>query len=469
MTNLTQSPLFDIVVPVHNQGAWVDLCVRAVEYQTKLPYRLIIVDNASDEPATQQLLRSIRGRGHTVIQLPENRSFSNAINAGVAAGTAPNIVVLNDDALVTEGWDGALYQDLQNRDNGLVGAQSNYAAGLQGAPGAPNAGAEPPFLVFVCVALRRIVWDTVGPMDEITFDGWSSEDLDYSWRVKKAGYRLKISSAYVLHAGSRTLAATVGDLSARAANDRKYNLRLKEKWGDAWLAEHMRTTPKMCVISFHYNDYCMVAFKDAMLGLKYANVPFGYHSVTRAPIDFARMKAADYALDNGYDRIVMLDDDSEFPPDLLQRFLRHDKDVVTALAYQRKAPHWPCIFQDGDDGQLYTTPMHDVERTGLRLVSRSGLHVSMIRTSVFAKMREAGIRTYFGGWDGKVGEDMAFSLNCKKIGVPIWCDTDLISPHLAGPTRIDAAYVAAYKIATAPAPNGVQGATIDGVPLVIER
>lgn len=462
-------PLLDIIVPVHDQATWVDLCVRAVEHHTTLPYRLIVVDNASQEAATQNLLRSIRGRGHTVIPLPENRSFSNAINAGVAAGSAPNLVILNDDALVTEGWDAALYQDLQNKDVGLVGAQSNFAAGLQGVPGAPNAGVEPPFVVFVCAALRRQVWDAVGPMDEATFDGFSSEDLDYSWRVKKAGYKLRISRAFVLHVGSRTLQAVVGDGPARAANDQKYNLRLVEKWGKEWVEAHVRAAPKMIVFSFHHIDYCMVKFKDAMLGLRYPGIPFAYHSVTRLPIDSARMAAADFAVDNGYDYLAMLDDDSAFPPDVLRRFLAHDKDVVTALAYMRKKPHSPCIFADGDDGQLLATPIYDAERTGLRRVARTGLHVALIRTSVFRKMREAGIRTYFGGWDGKVGEDMAFSLNCRKVGVPVYCDTDLVATHWGDAEAIDEAYVKAYRMATAPVNGGPVPARMDGVPMVVDR
>jgi GT2 family glycosyltransferase len=461
-------PIFDIIIPVHDQAPWVDLCVRAVEHHTTLPYRIIVVDNASESPLTHRLLRELRDRGHTVIRLPENRSFSNALNAGVALGSAPNLIFLNDDAIVTAGWDAALLQDLQNKDIGLVGARSNFAAGLQG-PGA-QAGVEPPFIVFVCAALRRVVWDAVGPMDEDTFDGWSSEDLDYSWRVMKAGYRLRVSRAYVLHAGSQTLRATVGDDGARAANDRKYNLRLIDKWGQAWFDAHVRATPKMVVFSFHYGDYCMVAFKDAVLGLRYADMPFAFNSVTRLPIDYARRAAADFALDHGFEIIVMLDDDSAFPPDLLKRFLAHGKDVVTALAYQRKKPHGPCIYADGDDGQLLTTPILDAEHTGLRRVSRSGLHVAMIRTSVFQKMRDAGIRTYFGGWEGKVGEDMAFSLNCRKVGVNIYCDTDLVATHYGAPQAIDEAYVKAYRMATAPPPAGLlQPAQIDGHALVVER
>jgi GT2 family glycosyltransferase len=461
-------PILDIVVPIHDQAAWADLCIRAVEHHTRNPYRLILVDNASKEDGTKAVLRGARDRGHTLLSLPENRSFANAVNAGVAMGAGRYVAILNDDALVTEGWDGALLQDLADRDVGLVGARTNYASGPTGDPSWTG---DAPWLVFVCVALRRQVWDAVGPLDEVTFDGFSSEDIDYCWRVVKAGLKLRVSArAYVLHAGSRTLGATVGDPAARAANDRKYNLRLLEKWGRDWVAAHTKLRESVLLVSFHYNEYCLVAFKDAWIGLKRSDgVTFSFESVTRAPIAYARMKAADAALDNGYDVLIMVDDDAEFPSDLVRRLLGHRKDVVTALAYQRKPPHLPCVFDDGDDGQLCAAPIMDAERTGLRRVGRSGLHIAAIRTAVVRRLREAGIRDYFGGFDNKVGEDFAFSLNCKKIGVPVYCDTDLIAPHLGGPLRVDEAYVKAYRAATAPPPGGPVPTLTDGVPLVVLR
>lgn len=462
-------PLLDIVMLVHDQAAWTDLAIRAVEHHTHAPYRLILVDSASRQAETRAVLQAARARGgHTLLTLPENRSFSNGVNVGVAAGSAPHVVLLNSDALVTEGWDGALLQDLANRDVGLVGARSNAVSGAQGDPGFLG---DPPWLAFVCVALRRQIWDVVGPMDEATFDGWSSEDLDYSWRVVKAGYRLRVSSAFVLHAGSRTLAAEVGDAGARAANDARYNRRLTEKWGEAWVRAHSKLRESVLLVSFHYHDWCPVDFKDAWLGLKRSDgVTFSFNSIRRAPIAFGRMKAADFALDQGFDVLIMVDDDAMFPPDLVRRLLAHQKDVVTALAYQRKPPHWPCIFaDDGDGSHLMAAPLMDAEHTGLRVVARSGLHVAMVRTGAIAKLRDAGIREYFGGWDNKVGEDFAFCLNLRKVGVPVHCDTELICPHLADPVRVDEAYVKAYRLATAPPPSAAVPAQINGQPLVVLR
>lgn len=456
VTNI--EPLLDIVMLVHDVPEWADLAIRAVEYHTKNPYRLIIVDNGSKLLETKDMLYDAEIRGHTVLRLSENRSFSSGVNAGVRLGKAKFICILNDDALVTEGWDGALLQDASDKFTGMVGARSNYVSGPQGNPAFTG---EPPYLIFVCVALRRQVWEAVGPMDEETFDGFSSEDLDYSWRVVKAGYRLKVSSAFVLHAGSRTLAATMGDAEARGRNDAKYNARLIDKWGKEWIRAHSQLEGRVLVTSYHAEEWTRVSFMNAVLGLKKSDgVGFAFHSLTRAPIHAARQLMCDYALDHGFDWLVQLDDDATFPVDLIRRLLSHQKDVICALAYQRKPPHLTCAFEIGTDGQM-GIPLEGIEHTGLRRVDVSGFHCSLLRTSVIQRLRDGlkdvegkvlvpGTRQYFGGFENKLGEDFAFCLNLKKLGIPMYVDTEVISGHIGQAIHVDEAYKAAWKAGVTP-------------------
>jgi GT2 family glycosyltransferase len=434
-------PLLDIIIPVHDNAGWLDLCVRAVEHNTRNSYRVIVVDGASREQKTHQVLADLESRGHTVVRLAENRSFSNAINAGVLAGSGKYVVILNDDAIVTEGWDSAILQDLSNKYTGLVGARSNYASGAQGDPSFVG---EPPYLVFVCVGIRREVWDVVGPLDEVTFDGFSTEDIDYSWRVKKAGYNLKVSAAYVLHAGSQTLAATMGGALELQRNNQKYNQRLVDKWGKDWAADHSKLKQNVLVVSFHSEEWTRVSFLGAFIGLKRSDgVSFQFYNHVRAPIHHARLAIADFATDGGFDIVCMLDDDAVFQSDILKTLLKHQKDVVTALAYQRKKPHGACIFELGPDG-LMGGHLEGWEDTGLRRVDVSGLHCAVIHTSVFKKLREAGIRQYFGGFDNKLGEDFAFCVNLKKIGVQVHCDTDVNVGHIGEAIVVDKKYKAEF-------------------------
>lgn len=451
-------PILDIIMLVHDAAEWADLAIRAVEHQTKVPYRLIIIDSASKESKTTEVLEAALKRGHLVHRLHENRSFSNGVNVGVSLGSSKFICILNDDAMVTEGWDAALIQDLADKHTGMVGARSNYAAGAQGDLSFTG---EPPYLVFVCVGITRKVWDVVGQMDEVTFDGFSSEDLDYSWRVKKAGYKLKLSSAYVLHAGSRTLIKTQGTTEGLTRNNEKYNQRLIEKWGKDWIKDHSSTKGRGLVVSYHAEEWTRVTFMGHLMGLrKDDGVGFSYFHMTRAPIHAARQTMCDYALDKGFDWLVQFDDDATFPPDVLKRLLSHQKDVVCALAYQRKPPYFTCAFEQGEDG-LMGQPMEGIEHTGLRRVDVSGFHCSVLRTSVIKKLRDGikdsdgkvlvpGTRQYFGGFENKLGEDFAFCINLKKIGVPVYCDTELIAGHIGAATVVDETYKQLNKAGRAP-------------------
>jgi hypothetical protein len=118
------------------------------------------------------------------------------------------------------------------------------------------------------------------------------------------------------------------------------------------------------------------------------------------------------------------------------------------LAYQRKPPHLTCAFEVGPDGVM-GSPLEGIEHTGLRRVDVSGFHVSALRTSVIKKLRDAGIRQYFGGFENKVGEDFAFCLNLQKVGVQVHVDTELIAGHLGSAILVDEAYKRSWQASQA--------------------
>jgi GT2 family glycosyltransferase len=459
-------PILDIVMLVSNQPTWASIAIHAVEQHTTVPYRLIIVDQATTDERFAEVLGSARSRGHTVIRMAENRSFSNGNNAGVSVGKAKFICILNDDTCVTDGWAEALIQDLSDKSIGLVGARTNYANGPTADPGW-NSKVEPPFMAFVCVATRREIWDQVNGLDEANFTGFSAEDFDLCWRIQKAGYKLKVSErAYVLHAGSRSImhhtSGGSSDQAARqttyAAHNVKYWRVLEEKWGKDFIAEHMKLRQKVLIVSYHAEEWTRVKFAGSLFTLRAgaaaaqagygpeaSNYGFTYYQHTRTPIHLARQLVCDYACDNGFDVLIQLDDDAaDFPSDLIARFLSHGKDVVTALAYQRKPPYLPCIYELVSKDSVNGNPLLGWERTGLRRVDISGFHCSMIKMSVIKKLRAAGVRDYWGGFDLKCGEDFALSHHLRKIGVPLFVDTDLIVGHIASGPVIDENYKRAF-------------------------
>jgi glycosyltransferase involved in cell wall biosynthesis len=265
--------------------------------------------------------------------------------------------------------------------------------------------------------------------------------------VKKAGYKLVTSSAFVLHAGSRTLTALHGDIPKL---NEKYQRKLVDKWGKEWTEEHAKLSKKVLIVSYSAEEWSRGSFFGSLLGLKRSDGHgFSFHRMERAPIHLARQLAADYALDSGFDYLVQLDDDATFPSDLVRRFLAHDKDVVTALAYQRKPPYNTCLFEV-EPGGLMGSHIEGWEHTGLRRVDVSGFHCSMMKTRIFKKLRDAGIRQYYGGFDNKLGEDFSMCVHLKKIDVPVYCDTDIISGHLGASIHIDEFYKKLHQAGKAP-------------------
>ena len=89
-----------VVVVSYNSAECLRQCVRAIEQQTVKPVECIVVDNASTEHATRELLTEYDALTWlTVMRLDTNRGYGAAINHAVAALSGIEfLVVLNPDA-----------------------------------------------------------------------------------------------------------------------------------------------------------------------------------------------------------------------------------------------------------------------------------------------------------------------------------------------------------------------------------
>jgi len=79
-----------------------------------------------------------------------------------------------------------------------------------------------PYLAFVCVYIKRIVFDTIGLFDE-SFDGYGAEDEDLSQRAHNADFKLAVANHAVVkhgfgqHQSSASFARTMGSTAASMA------------------------------------------------------------------------------------------------------------------------------------------------------------------------------------------------------------------------------------------------------------
>ena len=150
----------------------------------------------------------------------------------------------------------------------------------------------------------------------------------------------------------------------------------------------------------------------------------------------ARNTLAQIAVNNGYDRVLWLDSDMTFDPDLLLRFhadLDEGRDMVCGNFFTRKAPIRPVIYdrleEFGPDGQLVNVshPYEDYPRESVFPVAGCGVGAVMMNTSLIRRVGDA-----FGAPFTPLpthGEDFAFCIRARHVGATVWCDSRIKLGH----------------------------------------
>ncbi len=216
----TPQSQISVVVTAYNSMRTIGPCVQSVLRTLGMFDELILVDNASRDE-TPDVLRQIERADPRirVILNDENLGFSGGTNTGIRAASGEFIVLLNPDTEATPGWLGRLRAHFADPKVAAVGPTSDTVAGLQkvelhmphGATGnftydtvaealnASNArrAIETKLLIGFCIMFRRSALDEMGLLDEELFLGM--DDLDLSWRLRLAGYRLLIATDVFAH------------------------------------------------------------------------------------------------------------------------------------------------------------------------------------------------------------------------------------------------------------------------------
>ena len=106
MNRSANHELASIIIPCSNQLEFTRLCIAALVRHTRLPWELIVVDNGSTDgtAAYRSGVRDVAAMPVTVISNSRNIGFPAAINQGLKAARGEYLVLLNNDAVVTDGW-----------------------------------------------------------------------------------------------------------------------------------------------------------------------------------------------------------------------------------------------------------------------------------------------------------------------------------------------------------------------------
>jgi GT2 family glycosyltransferase len=254
-------PTASIVMVTHDGLVFTRLCLESLLAgggSTEL--EVIIVDNASAD-GTANYLNDLSSHDERVRMdlSTANTGFAAATNRGVALARGDVIVFLNNDTIPVDGWLDSLVAHLEDHHVGLIGAVTNRSGNeAEIHVGYRTYGELERFAAerarthrgerfdirtatMFCAAVRRDVWEVVGPLDE-QFEVGLFEDDDYSMRVRQAGFSVACAEdAFVHHFGQ----ASIGRLAATGEYGRVFHAnrkRWESKWGRGWTPYAKRRT-----------------------------------------------------------------------------------------------------------------------------------------------------------------------------------------------------------------------------------
>lgn len=205
-------------------------------------------------------------------------------------------------------------------------------------------------------------------------------------------------------------------------------------------------------------------------------IDFNWTIIGRSFVHFARTQMCQVAVEGEFTHILWLDDDAVIDPEILPKFLAHDKDVMIAPYAMRKMPHDIGVLKsttDYHDHSNYRNLNVDDMDKGLMEVDGGGTHCMLVKVETLLRIgdttgeqevpieleqeinllgdrgamlarqilgedRQGSMSFYEEDEIGipyfvmpKVGtEDMYWCYRAKRKGIEIWCDTDVFAGHM---------------------------------------
>lgn len=210
---MTSEPLVTILIPTFNNQQFLQPCLYSLlrNQATAGLFRVIVVNNGHPNSCDW-----VNHKQVTVIQAGSNLNWEGGIELGLKHTTSEFVVFLNDDTYIPPSsklWVNSLLQHFKNPKVAAVGPSSNVVMGFQNIFTDLNVHVfTTTFLIGFCVMLRRSAFDEIGGMDTSCPGG---DDLDWSIRLRKAGYRLLIDrEVFIYHHGFKTGERVEGPASA---------------------------------------------------------------------------------------------------------------------------------------------------------------------------------------------------------------------------------------------------------------
>ncbi len=228
-----------IIIPVHNQIAYTQSCLKALfACPPHIDHEIIIVDDGSTDDTPRELECLVDHNDHIrVIRHESARGFAAACNRGAAAAHGELLLFLNNDTEVQTGWFFPLYSLINSHSNiGMVAPKLIFPDGTIQHCGkvwsdltVPNAhphhiyyrfpadhpavSKSRPYMMVTgaCILVRASDFHAVGGFDEKYENGWEDDDLCYA--ITSTGKQIfYCAESVVIHHQNKTLNERMDEL-----------------------------------------------------------------------------------------------------------------------------------------------------------------------------------------------------------------------------------------------------------------
>ncbi len=167
-------------------------------YTDRQKIAVVAVDNGSANPANLARLKELADSGlvDRVIPHPGNIGFSSAVNDAVSVTEGGIFCVLNNDCLVEEGWLAAALTALGSDPRVAAVCANVYSSPDRRRPSDDEDVGQ---LYGALMFFRRVAWTDVGEFDAEHFSPAYGEELDWSYRAIRRGYRIRRAGRSLAH------------------------------------------------------------------------------------------------------------------------------------------------------------------------------------------------------------------------------------------------------------------------------
>lgn len=218
-SNTSATMKTSIIILTYNKLEHSRDCIESIRKYTRPgTYEIIVIDNNSTDGTVDWLKQQDDIR---TIFNSENKGFPAGCNQGIRMAGGDDILLLNNDVIVTHNWLDNMSACLHSADDiGAVGPVTNFANYYQTIRckyhsleelhefarrfNVSNQDLWEPRIKLIgfCMLIRKSITDQIGLLDE-RFSPGHFEDDDYSARIRREGYRLMLCrDTFIHHFGS---------------------------------------------------------------------------------------------------------------------------------------------------------------------------------------------------------------------------------------------------------------------------